>query len=177
MTARDELIDLVLGRVRQMAFQMVCMAAAEWVELDLSMAQVKVLFVLAQVEPATVTAIGERLGVGLSTASHLVDRLVQERLALRDEDPEDRRRALVRLSARGHELINRLHQGREEFMRRLLTRIDDDGLKALLTGSAALHGAAAAVAGEQAVRGLPDSARKWPGVASSGGSITGSWTP
>ena len=137
--ARERLIDDVLEACRQTATRvMATMTTPEWIELDLSISQVKALFVLARTEPAAVGDIGECLSVGVSAASHLVDRLVHEGLVDRHEDPENRRRTLVCRTARGKELADRLHQGRVEQLRRLMTRLTDDDLVALLQGMRAL---------------------------------------
>lgn len=134
-TLHEDLVDDVVDACHQTAQQvMAAMTAPEWIELELSISQVKALFVLARQEPASVGDIGECLGVGVSAASHLVDRLVHEGLALRQEDPENRRRTLVCRTLRGRELINRLQQGRTELLRRLLSRMDDDDLLALQQG-------------------------------------------
>jgi DNA-binding MarR family transcriptional regulator len=64
---------------------------ADWIRLDLTMAQVKLLFVLRHVsdddsQVVTISSVAQRLEIGLPAASHLVDRLVQQGLASRIED-------------------------------------------------------------------------------------------
>ncbi len=77
-------------------------------------------------------------GVGQPTASHLVDRLVQNGLVVRTEDPLDRRRTLAELSPEGIELIERLRQVRLEALQRWLVQLDDTALAALHLGFRAL---------------------------------------
>lgn len=62
-------------------------AVAVWASLDLTMAQVKLLHVLGARGQATVSELAAVLRVGVPTASHLVERLVQAGLAVRSEDP------------------------------------------------------------------------------------------
>src|SRR5579871_582718 len=83
-------------------------AAPKWANLDVSMAQIKTLITLSDVRTATIGEIAAKLGIGLPTASHLVEKLVQLGLVERAEDPEDRRRAIARLTAKGDELVRQL---------------------------------------------------------------------
>lgn len=109
-----------------------------WVELDLSMAQLKTLMTLYDAGELPIGQIAEALGVGQPTASHLVDRLVQGGLVVRTEDPLDRRRTLAELSPQGVELIERLREVRIESIQRWLARLDDTALAALHLGLRAL---------------------------------------
>jgi DNA-binding MarR family transcriptional regulator len=101
----------VLATYRAMIRAMKGATIVDWVELDLTLAQIKVLFALADEEATTIGRLAEQLEIGQSTASHLVERLVQVGLAARGEDPADRRRAVPRLTPRGEELVDRLLGG------------------------------------------------------------------
>src|SRR5712691_5133295 len=79
-----------------------------WMEIDLTLPQLRTLLVLAEEGPLVIGQIAQRLGIGLSTGGHLVDRLVQANLAERTEDAEDRRRTLARLTPKGEDLYARL---------------------------------------------------------------------
>jgi DNA-binding MarR family transcriptional regulator len=116
--------------------------ASVWTELDLSMAQLKTLVILHNTAALTIGQVAEALCVGLPTASHLVDRLVQAQLAVRAEDPDDRRRTLAYLAPQGKELAERLHQGSRDQLRRWLALLDDATLAELLPGLRALGRAA-----------------------------------
>jgi DNA-binding MarR family transcriptional regulator len=67
------------------------------------------------------------LGIGKSTASHLIERLVRAGLVDRSEDPVDRRRATIRLTAAGEELIERL-LGWEELLGGWLSKVPQKDL-------------------------------------------------
>jgi len=113
-------------------------APSVWMELDLSMAQLKTLMTLYNGGAAPIGQLAEYLGIGQPTASHLVDRLVQTQLVLRTEDPLDRRRTLAQLSPGGEELAERINQVRFGTLRRWLAQLDDATLAAFLQGSRAL---------------------------------------
>lgn len=134
----DEAIQVYSELVRAMQAQ----TTPDWLTLDLTMAQLKTLLVLAFEGRVTIGKLAERLGVGLPTASHLTERLVQAGLAERLEDVDDRRRTLARLSPRGSELIARLRQGRREQLHTHLSQLTLEELAGLVQG---LHGLARVV--------------------------------
>jgi DNA-binding MarR family transcriptional regulator len=70
--------------------------ASDLVDLDLTVAQLKTLYVTAASGPIQMGALAVRLGTALSTTSGVVDRLVQLGLLERLEAPSDRRQVLVR---------------------------------------------------------------------------------
>ena len=107
-------------------------------ETDLTIAQLRTLLVLAEEGPLVIGQIAQRLGIGLSTGGHLVERLVQAGLAERTEDPEDRRRTLARLTPKGEDLYARLLT-HPQHMQTLIRKLDKDDLAALLQGLRALN--------------------------------------
>jgi DNA-binding MarR family transcriptional regulator len=82
--------------------------AREWLEVDLTMPQLKVLFILAADNGASMSHLASGLGVTLSTATGIVDRLVEHELVQRQEDPQDRRLVVCRLTPRAVALVERL---------------------------------------------------------------------
>src|SRR5512134_3412861 len=114
----------------------------DWMELDMTMAQIKTLFTISQGEAVPVSRVAENLGVGQPTASHLVEKLVRQGFASRSENPEDRRVTLVRLTDQGEDLVRRLYQGGEEQYRAWVKTLNDEERKSLLNGLQALARAA-----------------------------------
>jgi MarR family transcriptional regulator, organic hydroperoxide resistance regulator len=112
-----------------------------WLHLDLTTAQVKTLFVLADREPETIGQAAEMLGITLPTASHLVDKLVRAGFVERYEDPADRRRTLARPTVRGTDLIRSLHEFSASYLRSCIGQMSEPDLAALAQG---LHGLAVA---------------------------------
>jgi len=74
-------------------------------ESGFSMSQLGALFQLRGGAHCGVGNIGESLGITPSAASQLLDRLVQQGLIQRSEDPADRRAKQIALTAAGHELL------------------------------------------------------------------------
>lgn len=83
-------------------------SASHWIDLDLSLAQMKTLLIIGDLESSSIEQIASVLGVSQPTTSHLVERLVQSKLAHRDQDQQNRRRVLVRLTQAGEELLQHL---------------------------------------------------------------------
>ena len=115
--------------------------ARDWVDVDLTMSQLKMMFVLSSaMGPADGTSglrVGEvarGLGVTLPTVTAVMDKLVERGLVRRDEDPLDRRQHVCRLTADGQALLHRLMAGRRAFTNALLEHLDEDELAAFLRG-------------------------------------------
>jgi DNA-binding MarR family transcriptional regulator len=81
---------------------------AEWLTSDLTFAQLRVLLVLYTEGPSRMSSIASSLGIAVSTATGIVDKMVRKGLVVRGADPEDRRLVICTLSSRGQETINRL---------------------------------------------------------------------
>jgi DNA-binding MarR family transcriptional regulator len=124
-----EIIELfhVIGKVHKKA------TTSAWMALHLTLPQFKMLVVVSQVETSTIGCIAEQLGIGEPTASYLVDRLVQAGLVERSEDPADRRRAMIRLSAEGRTLLDKLI-GPRNWLDDQLRNLDPEDLSALRRG-------------------------------------------
>jgi len=116
--------------------------APEWLELELSITQVKALIVLDCHPAITIGQLACKLGLAKPAASILVDKLVQAGYIERTEDAEDRRRTNIRLSTTGAELVYRLMRVKREQMRALLARMAPADLRALCQGLRALATAA-----------------------------------
>lgn len=79
---------------------------AELSELDLSFTQMTALHQLRASDGMTVTELSERTHLSLPATSHLVERLVKRGLVQREENPENRREKVLKLSASGLETLS-----------------------------------------------------------------------
>jgi DNA-binding MarR family transcriptional regulator len=135
---RQAVIDGIIEAQQSIIRAIGASAPSVWMEIDLSMAQLKTLMTLYNNGALPIGQIAEMLGIGQPTASHLVDRLVQTQLVLRTEDPLDRRRTLAQLAPAGQELAERINQVRFGTLRRWLALLDDAALAAFAQGTYAL---------------------------------------
>ncbi|MFN2158357.1 MAG: MarR family winged helix-turn-helix transcriptional regulator [Anaerolineales bacterium] len=74
-------------------------------ESGLSMSQFAVLFHLSKYRTSGVTDLGDHLGLTSAAVSQLLERLVQQGLILRTEDPNDRRVKQIILSEKGKQVL------------------------------------------------------------------------
>jgi DNA-binding MarR family transcriptional regulator len=116
--------------------------ASRWLQLELTLSQLKTVFTLDRTERVTISELAQHLGVGSAATSVLVDRLVRLGLAGRTEDPADRRRTFVRLTPRGRDLVAELRHGGREGLRQVVSALSTADRAALVQGV----GAAVAVA-------------------------------
>ena len=102
--------------------------AADFLEIAVTMPQAKLLYLLGAAGDLHMSELVVRLGVGLSTVSGLVDRIVDAGLATRREDAADRRQVVVSLTPAGAAFIDRFRVLNARQMRELLGELDDTGL-------------------------------------------------
>ena len=96
-----------------------------WLSLDLSMAQLKILFALHFHGPTTIGALAERVGVKLPTISVTIDRLEHNGYVERQPSGEDRRVVICQLTPEGTRLIERLREERRARIDQVVTRLSD----------------------------------------------------
>jgi DNA-binding MarR family transcriptional regulator len=99
-----------------------------WLRVDLTMPQLKTLIFVTKNQGPTSGQIASGLGVGLSTITGIVDRLAEQQLVTRREDPRDRRVTRILPTPAGAELVNELIQYRNEVVTAILSRLDPDQL-------------------------------------------------
>lgn len=80
----------------------------EWMELEITLPQLKVLFLLFDQPPTRMSTLADGLNISSPSCTGLIDRLVKEGMVDREEDPSDRRLVLCALSERGREAVGRL---------------------------------------------------------------------
>ncbi len=101
-------------------------------EADLSLPRLVTLSYLHRNESASISQIGEHLGLAMGTTSHLVDQLVQGGYVERREATQDRRHKAVSITDRGHEVVRRFYEIRINDASLQLQRLSPD-LAARLT--------------------------------------------
>ncbi|MGH2444273.1 MAG: MarR family winged helix-turn-helix transcriptional regulator [Chloroflexota bacterium] len=136
-TEREKLLEDVIEGQRLILRATHAASTTTWLELQLTMAQLKALFVLDQA-PRSVTEVGEALGTGKAAASLLVERLVHLGLVDRTEDPLDRRRTLTHLTPQAELSFRQLREAGRERYRDWVGLLNDDDLAALAQGIQAL---------------------------------------
>ena len=121
--------------------------ATEFAHLELTMAQAKLLYVVATAQGSAMSEIAQRLGVTLSTASGAVDHLVEMGFLERSGDPVDRRQVRISITTAGATILERIRELSTGHLRSLLALVSDRDLltieKAIRIMTAAAERAAA----------------------------------
>nr|MBA4171044.1 MarR family transcriptional regulator [Chloroflexota bacterium] len=90
-----KLLDETMAAYERLLQLLTNVRSPELLEANVTMAQMKLLMLVAAGGELAMSEIGAKLGVSLSTVSGLVDRLVDSGYAVRRESREDRRQVLV----------------------------------------------------------------------------------
>ena len=122
----ERLVDRGLTLYRDLSRVLHERGAPAWLQTELTFAQLRALFTLADYGPTPIGGVAGRLGIGLPAASSLVDRLVEQGLVQRREDPFDRRRTLAQTTGAGQALSQRRRQGSREALRAWLEQMDGE---------------------------------------------------
>lgn len=95
----------------------------------------RVLLLLSQAGGRSMGEIAEHAAIPNPTATRMVSRLVAHSLAIRRNDPNDRRRVLVHLAPRGRDVVDRVSRQLEKRVDRALAQLSggDATLRTLLT--------------------------------------------
>ena len=128
MTDRTAVLAQLLEMQRLVQSRFMPGVTSEWVRLDLTMAQLKVLFCLAAGGEQPMGHLAQSLGVGLPATTGVVDKLVDAGLAERAHSEADRRVVLVRPSERGLATIAALRSVQGDAWRQILSHVRDEDL-------------------------------------------------
>ena len=121
-TCTAQLTRLV-GKLREIQF---CRGERPWLLLDLTMAQLKAMMLIVQTGGVRSRELADGLGIAPSAATPLVDRLVEQKLARRDDDPVDRRIIWIRPTAKAQSLHDHLLQTNEDVLADVIDALPAD---------------------------------------------------
>jgi len=118
------------GALQQLIALLGAASEGAWLRLmhktGLTPAQLVTLHMLENGDAETVSRLAERLAITRGAVSHLVDRLVRQRLVTREESETDRRRKRLELTSAGRKLLTRLHQQRVSDLASALARVSGE---------------------------------------------------
>jgi DNA-binding MarR family transcriptional regulator len=125
-----------------------------WLQLDLSIVELKALLVIAQGEEPIIGGLAAILHVSRPEASRVADQLYRRGLITRVEDRVDRRRSLLGLTRAGHDLVNALLIGDRTSLAGSLTCLEPADLQGLAQGLHALLSLPQSTPGPRAAHAL-----------------------
>lgn len=112
-----------------------------WSDIELTMAQFRVLDLLIT-GPRRMSDVAQALGIGLPSATSLIDRLTDKGLAERQHDTVDRRVVTCQITALGRVEVERLYRIGQARMDLLIEVLTDDELAQVRDAFAVLASAA-----------------------------------
>ena len=139
--ARRKLVDEVVGELSSWNPREFIGAFRRWHNGSLSLTHLNVLTLLEVDGPLSMSHLAEGLDVSVASATGIVDRMEQRGLVERRRDSDDRRVVIVHIAEGGTKVFEEIDQRRRMGLAKLLTRLNDRELRALLAGHQALRAA------------------------------------
>ena len=121
-------LDRALAAAEVFQQRLMALHATEFTTLDITMAQAKLLYVVATASELSMSEIAQRLGVTVSTSSGAVDRLVELGLLARSDDPSNRRQVRVSVTPMGTSTLEQLRELSNRQLRALFELVTDSQL-------------------------------------------------
>ena len=119
----EDLIGRVIAAYDRFYASIARLHAPHVIELSLTLAQLKALYLIASSGSMRMREVAERLGTAASTTSEVVHGLVQLGLLERVEDPADRRQVLVRPTPAAAERLEDFSELGHNRIRELLAHV------------------------------------------------------
>ena len=135
---REQVVDLFLHLFEQLHTGPV----GHWLELDLTMPQLKTLLLVDWLGPVSMSQLAAQLRISLPTTTGLVDRLVEAGLARRESDARDRRIVRACSTETGRSLVVRLRSAGSDRLGRVLGHLSVEELHRCAEVLEAINGAA-----------------------------------
>lgn len=112
-----------------------------WLDVDLTMAQVRALSVIASEGTMNGRSLAQALGIGPPAVSKLADHLVERGLVARREDVDDRRVVWLQATEDGRALLDRLSLSYLDGLRKVVASLDAEELAVVTEAWRILDGA------------------------------------
>jgi DNA-binding MarR family transcriptional regulator len=148
-------VDEILADVRAAFGELRCVGSERMVKQGVSMTHLHVLSILDHHGELPMSRLADLLGVSLSNATGLVDRLEERGFVVRERDRDDRRVVHVKLSEGGRSHLNDIQILKEDLIQKVLSRLDPDQLECVHAALTSVREAALSLADD------PDLAAHW----------------
>ena len=145
---RAELTEEII-RLQQMSHALGQGTPEAWMGLNLTIGQLKSLFFIDSEGSTNFRKLATALGVTPPDVTRIVDRLVEQGLVSRRENPEDRRMQLLQATKKGKSLLAKLRENKTTHLYRILTHLSTEELSTIAQGLGSLVRAAQLQRGEK----------------------------
>ncbi len=121
--ATEATVDAILTDVGGWIGELRCASMGRLVQGQVSMSQLHVLWLLQHHGAMTMSRLAELLGVSMSNATGLIDRMEANHLIERVRVPDDRRLVLVQPAAAGRQALSETESHKRAGMRSVIRRL------------------------------------------------------
>ncbi len=128
MQSRWRLVKKLINNMERVQSHLRSGQVSAWSGLNVTMPQVKTLFLLAE-EPMRMRGIAGRLGVEMPSATTMIDRLVVKGLVERRQDPGDRRAVVCSVTPAGRDAVEKFWSLRAARIESLADNLTDEDLE------------------------------------------------
>ena len=128
---REKLIAQIMESQRRMNRVMRQRTLDPWVNLNLTVPQLKSLFFISRHGKVNLSGLASGIHVTPANVTGIADRLVEQELLTRLPDVEDRRVLWLRLTEKGEALLTNLREVRASEMHKILDRLSPENLSML----------------------------------------------
>jgi DNA-binding MarR family transcriptional regulator len=125
---RSRLIEHIINQEARV-YEIVKTWPKEWLSTNLTMPQLKILFLLYGGGAVSMGELAAPLEVKLSTITGIVDRLVEQGMVQRGDDPRDRRLVLCHLTDDGRQIVDRLYRAIQIQVTKILEKLTLEDLR------------------------------------------------
>jgi DNA-binding MarR family transcriptional regulator len=127
---RTHLIEEIVSTMQQMA-RLWKFDPEVWLGLNLTAVQLKSLFFIDFMGSTNFRSLSDALGVTPPSITEVIDRLVEQGLVSREENPENRRMQILKTTREGKALIAKLNESRRSMIHSMLEQLDLSDLSTL----------------------------------------------
>jgi len=139
---KSQLVQKVVELEQQVGRVIGQQAHSIWIDSGLTLTQLKSLFLIANKESTNFRKLAKALGVTPSNVTGIVDRLVEQGLVSRTQNPKDRREMTLQATGKGKALVSNLKEAGIKRMTQILSLLSLGELSALAKGLSAFIRAA-----------------------------------
>ncbi len=137
---KEEKINEIISIQHQLARCLAPCALESWCKLDMTLAQLKILFIIISKEATNFRSLARMLEVTPGNVTGIIDRLTEQGLVVRKQDPVDRRVIQIEATEKARDILASLMDFHIKEMVNLLRYMDQDDLDSLCRGLQGLFG-------------------------------------
>jgi len=147
-TEKSQLVQEVVELQRQVGRMIGQHAPSVWIDSGLSITQLRSLFLIVNRGSTNFRKLADALGVTPSNVTGIIDRLEEQGLVRRTQNPEDRREMTLQATDKGKALVFSLRETEVKQMTRILSLLSFEELAYLAKGLSAFVKAAKSYGGQ-----------------------------